>query len=100
MVVLTAYALLIGGLKPDINALKAYEGQEIAVCCAIPEFVEQEELSSCYLKMSSPPPDIMNVRFYNTQARAVQEETLHHLTEAQRQDVIHLVMSRCSWVNQ
>lgn len=51
-----------------INALKAYEGREVAVCCVVPDDVEEEELSSCYPEMSSPPPDIVSARFYNTQA--------------------------------
>lgn len=43
--------------------------------------------------MSSSLQDIVGARFYNTQARAVLEEDLLHLTETQRQDVIHLVDS-------
>lgn len=43
--------------------------------------------------MSSPSPDIVSARFYNTLARAVLEESLHHLTEGQRQDVLQLVDS-------
>lgn len=28
-----------------IHALKAYEGQEASVCCAVPEFVQEKEFS-------------------------------------------------------
>ncbi len=66
-----------------INALKAYKGYEVAVCCAVPEFVEERVEFLL-------PRDVLSSRQCDTQARAVLEETLHlHLIETQGQEVIH-----------
>ncbi len=73
------------------NSLKVYEGWEIAVCCAVPEFVKEEELSHRgNPEVSSLHEELVSGRFYNTQVQAVFRENLQHLKETQKEDVVDL----------
>ncbi len=55
------------------------------------EVVEEEQLGPCNPEVSSPPPEIVSARFYNTQTRAVLEKNWQHMMETQRQDVVGLL---------
>ncbi len=69
-----------------INALMAYEGLEVAVCSAVPEFTEEEEFGSHNPEVPSPPPVIVSARFCDMPAQEVLEANLQHLMETQIQD--------------
>ncbi len=74
----------------------AYEGWEVAVCCAVLKFVAEEEFCPCNPEGPFPPPEIVSIRFYTTQAWAVVWiAKLQHATETWRQDVVDLVDIFC-----
>ncbi len=53
--------------------------------------MEEEEVGFLDFEVCSPPPEIGDARFYNTQAQAMLAENLQHLTQTPKQDVIDLV---------
>lgn len=75
-----------------VNALKAYEGPVTTVGCSLATDLYASQVDDGD-DFPVRPPEVASVWLCNTEARAVLEEQLQHLTEPQRQDVLSLVDS-------